>query len=692
MAERKKNFGSFRQSDLMLAVGVIGVLLMLIIPLPAVLLDLFIAVNLMASLMILLTVMFMGKAAEFSVFPSLLLLTTVFRLALNVSSTRLILTQGVAFDSKIIKSFGDFVVGGNYVVGLVIFLIIVAVQFIVITKGATRISEVAARFSLDAMNMKYMAVDQELAGGNINEQEAQQKRDEIRRETDFYGSMDGASKFVKGDVTVGLLITFINIIGGIIIGTVMRGESMSVAAQSYLLFTVGDGLVSQIPALLLSTATGIIVTRAVSDGGLGDDIRKQLSGQPKVMFISGGFLTFLSVLPGFPKIPLFLISGLLFFTGLRIRANILQKAQKDDQVEEEQTEGEPENFVPVQPGLLELEIGFGLVPLVDESQGGDLLDRIKKLRVRNGNETGTVAPPVRIRDNPRFAPNEYSIRIRGVEVGRGELQVGSYLAINPAGTPDDISGIDAIDPAFGKPAKWIVRDDRVQAEDLGYTVVDCPSVLVTHLGELLSKFAPELLTLQQVQKFIDDVESYAPAVVREVREKGAKTSEIQKVLQNLLRERVSIINMELIVELIADHYEPGIKPDMLTEKVRQGLSMQICSSLAVDGVLKAVDLDGELEEILAEGMDIDAEGNLAPSVEPEVINAVIESASNVLSQIQVDGFNNVVICTAPNRLFLHHLFEKAMPFVRVVSYNELSRSIQLQIVGQLSFQTAAAMA
>lgn len=682
MAQENSFMNVIQRTDIMLAAGVIGVLFMLIIPIPAVILDLLIAVNLMFSLVVLLSVMYMRNAAEFSVFPSLLLLTTVFRLALNVSSTRMILTEGIAFDSKIIRSFGDFVVGGNYVVGLIIFLIIIAVQFIVITKGATRISEVAARFRLDAMPNKYMAVDGELASGMITEEEAIARRAAIQAETDFYGSMDGASKFVKGDVVVGLLITFINIIGGIIIGTVMRSEAFEVAAQTYLLFTVGDGLVSQIPALLLSTATGIIVTRAVSEGGLGEDIRMQLSGQPRIMFIAAGFLFFLAILPGFPKIPLFLLAAGMVLLGLR-----MQRAETKREAEEEEARGtgeaEPDVLSPVQPELLELEIGYALVPLVDESQGGDLLDRIKNLRRRSANEMGIVVPPIRIRDNPRLNPNEYAVKIRGVAVGGGELQVDQFLVINPRGKPDGVPGVDTRDPTFGQPARWISRSDRSKAEDLGYTVVDSPSVLATHLGEVLKGYAPELITMQQVQKFMDEIESRSPAVVREVRDKGAKLSDIQKVLQNLLRERVSICNMDRILELVAEHFEAGMKHDMLTEWVRQGLAMQISNELAEKGVIKAVELDGELEEILSESVDIDAEGNMTASLDPETLNLIVAGATEVLGSIEDTDFHNVVICTAPSRLFLQQIFEKTLPSVRVISYNELARNIQLQILGRL---------
>ncbi|MCK5267468.1 MAG: flagellar biosynthesis protein FlhA [Spirochaetes bacterium] len=683
MAEKKSLLA--KRTDVLLAVAVVAVIFMLIIPIPALMLDGLIAVNLMFSLVVILTVMYMKNAAEFSVFPSLLLMTTVFRLAINVSSTRMILTEGTSFDSKIIKAFGDFVVGGNYVVGIIIFLILVAVQFIVITKGSTRISEVAARFRLDAMPNKYMAVDGELASGMINEHEAMDRRSKIQAETDFYGSMDGASKFVKGDVTVGLLITFINIIGGIIVGTVMRGESMSVAAKTYILFTVGDGLVSQIPALLLSTATGIIVTRAVSDGGLGEDILGQLTSQPRVMFIAAGFLAFLGFLPGFPTIPLLLIAGAVVFLGVRLMASHSREEKTAEEIKHAE-EGEPDVLSPLQPELLELEIGFALVPLVDESQGGDLLERVKNLRRRSANEMGIVVPPVRIRDNPRLSSNQYSIKIRGVEVGGGELQVDQFMVINPKGVPDGVPGIDTKDPTFGQDARWISRPERSKAEDLGYTVVDSPSVLATHLGELLKNYSPDLLTMQQVQKFIDSIESRAPAVVREIREKGSKLSDIQKVLQNLLRERVSISNMERILELIAENFEQGMKHEVLTEHVRQGLSMQISASHAEGKILKVVELDAELEEILSDSVDIDPEGNMTASIDPETLNLFIESATRAISGVNDSEYKNVVLCTAPNRIFVHQIFEKSLPSVNVISYNELSRNIQLQILGQISLE------
>jgi len=675
--------GSMKQTDIAMAAGVVFIIFMLIIPLPAILLDMLISINLMFSLMVLLSVMYMKNPSDFSVFPSLLLLTTVFRLALNVSSTRMILTEGLAFDSRIIRSFGDFVVGGNYVVGMIIFLIIIAVQFIVITKGSTRISEVAARFRLDAMPNKYMAVDGELSSGIITEEEAIVRRRKIQQETDFYGSMDGASKFVKGDVTVGLLITFINIVGGIIVGTVMRGESMSVAAKTYLLFTVGDGLVSQIPALLLSTATGIIVTRSVSDGGLGEDIQGQLSGQPRVMFISAGFLALLGVLPGFPEIQLFLFSGLLVAAGFRMRKSSARREEKAAQEEQEES-SEPEVLTPAQPELLELDIGFALVPLVDESQGGDLLDRIKNLRRRSANELGIVVPPVRIRDNSRLSPNQYSIQIRGIEVGQGELQVDQYLVMNPSGSPDGVPGMDVRDPAFGQPARWISRGDRREAEDMGYSVVDCPSVLATHMGEILKLYAPELITMQEVQRFLDKVQTESPAVISEVNKAGARLNDIQKVLQNLLREQVCISNMERILELVAEHYQENMRHETLTEFVRQGLAMQISNDFSVGGVLKAVEIDAELDAIINDGIDYDIDGNFAGSIDPSVISGIINSATETIGGISDPDYRSVIICTAPIRSFLHEIFEKSLPTLRVISYNEVSRNVRVEILGRLS--------
>ena len=673
--------------DIMIAVAVVAVVFMIIIPVPTFILDTLIGFNLMISLVVLLTVLYIKNAVEFSIFPSLLLMTTVFRLALSVSTTRMILSEGVSFDGAIIRAFGEFVVGGNYVVGLVVFLIITAVQFIVITKGATRTSEVAARFRLDAMATKHMAVDGELASGLITEEQAKKRREDIQSEADFYGSMDGASKFIKGDVIVGLIIVFIDIIGGILIGVIMRGEPLGTAASTYLLLTVGDGLVAQIPALLFSTATGIIVTRAVSKGSLGEDVRQQLTGQPKVFLITAGFLFFLGVLPGFPKVPLFGLGILMFVFGWRMRRVALED-DKGEVKDESASKHEPEVLTPMQPELLELEIGFALVPLVDESQGGDLLDRIRNLRKRSANEMGIVVPPVRIRDNPRLGPNQYSIRIRGVDVGKGDLQVDKLLVINPRGAPDGVHGIDTRDPTFGQAARWIERDISKAAEELGYTVVDCPSVLATHLGEILKTYAPELITMQQTQKFMDTIDSSCPAIMREVKDKGARLGDIQKVLQNLLRERVSISNMERILELVAEHFEPGIKSEMLTERVRQGMAMQISSALAESGVLKVVEVNGETEELLSDAVDVDNDGNMTASLDPDILNALIQNASQVMSSIEDPYYNNVILCTAPNRLFLQQIFEKSLPSIRVISYNELSRNIRLEIVGQLGVQDA----
>ena len=497
-----------QKSDLLMGIGVISVVMMLIIPLPTFLLDFLMAVSIMIGLLILMIVMFVQRSFDFSVFPSLLLVTTVFRLALNVSSTRLILLEGASFDGKIIRAFGNFVVGGNYVVGFIIFIILVAVQFIVITKGATRTAEVAARFTLDAMPGKQMSIDSDLSNGLMTESEAKIKREDIRKEADFYGSMDGASKFVQGDVKVSIVITLINVLGGFIVGMVQRGEPFDVALKTYTLLSIGDGLVSQIPSLLITTATGIIVTRAVSKGNLGDELSDQLSAQPKALYITAGALGASILIPGFPKVSLFILS-----TGLASLAYLLGQSRDEEkeQLESEAKEAavkdsRPESVLPlIQVDPLEVEIGYNLIPLVDPDQGGTLLDRITNIRRRSALDMGLIVPPIRIRDNMELDPEMYSILIKGVEVGRGMLQVGKLMAMDSGDVMEKIEGVEFIEPVFNLSAIWIEPDSRDLGDSRGYTVVDCPTIVATHLTEIIKRHADEILGREEVQELIDNI-------------------------------------------------------------------------------------------------------------------------------------------------------------------------------------------
>jgi flagellar biosynthesis protein FlhA len=662
-----------RNSDILVAVGVIAVIVMFIIPMPTFLLDFLIAVNIATSLVVLLTVMYVPRAIDFSIFPTLILLTTVFRIALNVSSTRLILLEGKSFDGKIIKAFGDFVVGGNYVIGLIIFLILIAVQIVVVTKGATRVSEVAARFTLDALPGKQMEITNELQAGLINEEEAKQKKEDVQKEANFYGAMDGGSKFVQGDVRVGLIITFINIIGGLIIGTTQQGMSLGQAAEVFLTFTVGDGLVSQIPSLLLSVATGVIVTRSVSSGSLGDDLTKELVMNPKPLFIAASFLMVLSFFPGFPMLSLWFLA--LLFGGLayyvKVNGPIFAGEKKEE--EEEQAGGEAPSedvygLINIDP--MELEIGFNLVPLVDPSQGGDLLDRIKLIRKTMAMELGLIVPPIRIRDNMRLSPNEYSLKIKGIEVGHGKLKIDRYLAIPPGPDAPDIPGEEGMDPVYQTRARWITEENRNEAEKNGYSVVDCPSVVATHLTEVIRRNGYELLGRQEVKKILDSVRQEYGAVVDEVM-KSTNLGNLQNVFQNLLKEGVSIRNIVTILETISDYAPSTSNVDVITEKVRARLGKQIIQQIQGDSdklyvLTLAPELENQLEESLQE-----TEMGFVSSIHPETTQAVLEDISRFIEKI---GYTvtPVVVCGERIRSLVRSIVESKFSKVHVVSYIELS--------------------
>ncbi|MCU0820860.1 MAG: flagellar biosynthesis protein FlhA [Spirochaetes bacterium] len=691
-AERQKaiafltdNIGWMQKSDILIGIGVITVVGMLIIPLPTFLLDFLLAISIMIGLMTLLVVMFIQRSFDFSIFPSLLLISTVFRLALNVSSTRLILLQGAGFEGKIIRAFGDFVVGGNYVVGFIIFIILIAVQFIVITKGATRTAEVAARFTLDAMPGKQMSIDSDLSNGIITEDEAKLRRSEIRKEADFYGAMDGASKFVQGDVKVGIIITIINIIGGFAIGMAVRGESFDVALHTYTLLSIGDGLVSQIPSLLSTTATGIIVTRAVSDKSLGDDIAKQFGTQPKALFITAGTLIASSLIPGFPS-----VTVLMLGSGLASLGYFLQQSQEEEKEKEKRVEKEaklkdhkPESVLPlIQVDPLEVEIGYSLIPLVDPEQGGTLLERITNIRRRAALDMGLIVPPIRIRDNMELGPSTYSILIKGVEVGTGELQVGKLMAMNPGTVVEKIEGEEFVEPVFGLKAIWIETDKRDTGERRGYTVVDCPTIIATHLTELIKKHAGEILGREEVQKLIDNIKSDYPTVVNElIAEKKMTLGEIQRVLQNLLKERVSIRNMVTILETLASYVDHTRDSGLLTEYVRMALARQICKEY-VDkkNNLSVITVDPEIENTIAMSIQSDPIEGLIVTMDPETHRRVMDSLAESYVRARDGGNAPIFLVSSRIRSVVFTLLEREMPDSVVLSYNEVSTNIKVGII------------
>lgn len=681
----RKIFNLKKSADIFIGIAAIGVVLMLIVPLPTWLLDILLIGNLGLALMIILSTMYVKKPSDFSSFPTLILLTTVFGLALNVSSTRLILTQRYA--GKIIQAFGDFVVRGNYVVGFIIFIILLAIQFLVITKGATRVSEVAARFTLDAMPGKQLAINEDLNNGLITEDEARAKREELRLETDFYGNMDGSSKFVSGNVKVALVITIVNVIGGLIIGVAMRGEGME-GAKAYILLTIGDGLISQIPALLVSTATGIIVTRTVSDKGFGASVISQIGIAPQVLFIAGGVIAILGFLPGFPTILNLLIGGVLIGIGFMMLRSIKRKTEeKELGVEEQKIQDKPttiEDIMRVDP--MNLEIGYNLIPLVDEEQGGDLLKRIKLIRKRIGLDLGILVPPIRIIDNVAIDATEYLVKIRGTEVSRAKVHIGRLLAMKPNADLSLLEGIEVQEPAFGIKAKWIKEEARSNAEGLGFEIFDSAAVIATHLTEIIKKNAPELLTRQDVQSIMDALRGEYPAIVNEVLENSGGIGEIQKVLQNLLKEGVSIRNMLSILETIADYSRSVKNIDLLTEHVRQSLSKQIVSQY-VDGknALSGIVIDPEFEEILADSIHETSDG-LVSTLDTDTLHLFVNTAGDVIENALKAGFQPVIMSSQKVRRLVREVLERYYPSIPVLSYSEVPANFSLNQIGIVELQ------
>lgn len=689
-ATSSKNMANNR-SDILVAIGVIVIIGMLIIPLPTVLLDLFMSLNLMISLIMILIVLYTTKPLDFSVFPTLLLITTVFGLALNVSSTRLILSKGVDFDGKIVRAFASFVVGTEgtegLVIGFIIFIILIAVQFIVITKGATRVAEVAARFTLDALPGKQMTIDNAYNSGALTEEEATNRKNELQNEVDFYGAMDGASKFISGNVKVGLLITAINVIGGIIVGTTIHGEPIGTALATYVSLSVGDGLITQFPALLISTATGLIVTRAISDGTFGVEISKQFTQQSRVYWVGAVFMFLLGILPGFPWYILIPMSLLTAFLAFRLAGNERKKIAGDAEVSEVETDHEaPAEISPVVPlDPLSLELGYGLIPLVDKEQGAELLDRITRIRRESALELGLVVPRIRIIDNMRLEPSEYSIKITGVSIGKGVIRIAHYLAINPGSVSEEIQGEKTTDPAFGLPALWIGEDQRELAERRGYTVVDAPSIIATHLTEIIKKHSFEMLGRQEVKKILDTLRTDYSAVVDEVT-KALSLGEIQKVLQGLLIEQVSIRNMIPILETIADYGVVSKEISFLIEKVRQTLGRQICLQYANDEkVLKVLTIAPGLEQIIIESR-LDTAGGPVAALDPANHRKWINAVTNAVHNAQTVGYLPIILCSEAGRALVKRSTVRDIPELIVLSVPEIASEIITEGVGEISLE------
>ncbi len=672
-----------RLRDTTVPIIVIAVVLAFIIPLPGFAVDVLLAVNIMISVIILLNTIYMREALQMSIFPSLLVITTIFRLALNVNTTRLIIGQGEA--GGVIAGFGRFVGGNDLVVGFIIFIVITLVNFLVITRGAERVAEVAARFTLDAMPGKQMAIDADLNTGLIDEAEAKERRKKVQKEADFYGAMDGASKFVKSDAIMGIIITVLNIIGGLIMGMVSRGESLQEALETYAILTIGDGLVSQIPALMISVATSFIVTRAASESDMSAEFIKQIFSNTKVFYLAAALSAVLALF--LPTIPFLMLSAILAFLGYTLSKQ--QKAeQKQQETIVEETEVEeirkPENVVSLlQIDPIELEFGYGVIPLADVNQGGDLLDRVVMIRRQLALELGMIVPVIRLRDNIQLAPNEYQIKIKGVEVAKGELMLDNYLAMNPGLVEEEIDGIKTTEPAFGLPAIWITEQQRDRAEMLGYTVVDPPSIIATHLTEIIKKHAHELTGRQEVQVLLDNVKQNYPVIVEELIPKMMTVGEVQKVLANLLREGVSIRDMVTILETLADYAPVTHDTDMLTEYVRQALGRAISKKFFTDSRSSVITLDPKLEQLLLDSLQKTETGTYL-SLDPGTTNAILGNLSRQVQKLVQLGQQPIVLASPVVRLYFKKLADQSIPGIVVLSYNELDPELEIQSVGVVS--------
>ena len=673
--------------DVIVSIGVICIIVMMIIPLPEFVLDLLLAINITVSVAIILITMFTTNVLQLSVFPSLLLITTLFRLALNISSTRLILSEAKA--GAIINAFGEFVIGGNYVVGIIIFLILVIINFMVITAGSGRVAEVSARFTLDAMPGKQMSIDADLNSGLIDEKEAIRRREDLQAEADIYGAMDGASKFVKGDATAGLIITAINIVGGIIIGVLQKDMSIADAAQTYTRLTVGDGLVSQIPALLISTAAGILVTTSGSRENLGNTLVKQFTNFPVVSGVTSGIMLLLAIVPGMPKPPFLIASaatGALAYTLYKEESKklITETISEEEEIIEAERK-EPENvmnLINVEP--MEVEIGYGLIPLADESTGGDLLQRIASVRRQCAIEMGIVVQPIRIRDNLQLKTNEYVIKIRGTVVASSELMPSMLLCMDPTGDNSDIQGIKTIEPTFGLPAVWINKDQREEAEIKGLTVVDPTTVMVTHLTETIKTHSYELLGRQEVKLIIDNIKEKYSAVVEELIPDLMSIGEIQKVLQNLLREKVPIKDIVTILESLADNSKNTRDLELLTEYVRFALARTICNQIVDENkTVNVITLSPDVEQIISSNIQKSVQGSF-PTVDPETTTKILKSIKDTVESVYFYN-NQPVILVSPNiRAVFRKLIEMVFPHIMVISLNEVPNDVQINSEGVVS--------
>ncbi|WP_372631734.1 flagellar biosynthesis protein FlhA [Cohnella sp.] len=672
--------------DLSILIGVIGIVLMMVVPIPKGLLDVLLIINISIAIMILLIAMNTRDALHFSIFPTLLLVTTVFRLALNVSTTRLILSEADA--GHVVDTFGRFVAGGELAVGFVVFLILVVVQFIVITKGSERVAEVGARFTLDAMPGKQMSIDADLNAGLINEQQARERREKIEKEADFYGAMDGASKFVKGDAIASIVIVLINLIAGFVVGMAVHGMDVMSALETYSVLSIGDGLVSQIPALLISTAAGIIVTRAASDGNMADDLSKQLLRYPRLLYIVAGTIALLGIATPIPLLSTIPYAAILGIAGYRLQTNLNREQQAAEMLVEEKEIEEvrsPESVISLlQVDPIEFEFGYGLIPLADTQQGGDLLDRIIMIRRQCALEMGLIVPVIRIRDNIQLKPNEYVIKMKGNTVARGELLIHHYLAMSPGFDDDSVTGIETQEPAFGLPALWIDEATKERAEMAGYTVVDPPSVVATHLTEVIKKYAHELIGRQETKSLIDSVKDTYPALVEELIPSILGVGDVQKVLSKLLKEKISIRDLVTIFETLADYGKYTKDPDVLTEYARQSLSRQITQQYASPAEpLKVITVSPAVEKKIAEAVQQSDQGSYL-ALDPASSQAIYQRLTEQVNRLVQAGQQPIILTSPTIRMYLRQLLERSLQDIPVISYSELEPSIEVQSVGVVS--------
>jgi len=677
-----------KHSDAIIVVLILAILASMVLPIPTFLLDILLTTSITLSLIILMTTVYIGNPLQISSFPSLLLLATLFRLSLNVATTRTILLhghEGPDAAGKVIESFGQFVVGGNYVVGVIVFIVLVTINFIVITKGTERISEVGARFTLDAMPGKQMAIDADLNAGIIDEQEAKKRREEIAKEADFYGAMDGASKFIRGDAIAGIIITLINIIGGIAIGVLQHKMDISTAAANFTLLTVGDGLVSQIPALITSTAAGLMVTRAVSEANLGKEIFTQLTGYPKALYMGAIALFAMGIVPGMPFVPFMVLSSMIAIVGYMMQLDI-QKRQKEEaekkaqEIIKETKEAEsPEDLIS-QPETITLEIGYSLIPFVDESQNGEIIKRIKSLRKQLSKELGLIIPLVHIKDNLELNPGEYRILIKDIEIAKGEVEPGKILAIDTGSTKGEIGGKETKEPTFGLKAYWIDESKKDRAKMLGYTVVDIPTVIITHVSETIKNHAFEILGRSETKELVEALAKKYP-IVKDIVPEQVSYSILHRVLQNLLREKIPIKDLLSIIEALSDNINKTTDPDILTELVRSALSRLITSIYAKDGKLYAITLGTKLENYLMEKIK-EYEGSIPP-LDPVILQQIIHKMTGYIEQFILNGATPVILTSANVRRYIKKIIEPYLSNVAVISYTELDPKVKLNILGKV---------